>query len=72
VVDRERVHLTAAAVQGHHELTVLSLAVRMLCDQLVELGDHLAVPGECQVGIDARFLGIEPQLLEPPDLVLRE
>src|ERR671928_222043 len=44
----------------------------MLSGQRLELGDHLLVPPEREVGLDPVLQGREAQLLEPPDLVLRE
>ena len=44
----------------------------MLADERLELGDERCVLTESEVGFDPPFQRHEPQLLEPPDLALRE
>jgi hypothetical protein len=69
---RERLGLAPGAVEREHQLAAQALAVRMLGDQLLELGDHLAVAAEREARVDVVLDGREPQLLEPPDRLLRE
>jgi hypothetical protein len=40
--------------------------------ELFELADHLLVTAECKVCLEPVFQRGEPQLVEPPDLLLRE
>jgi hypothetical protein len=64
--------LAAAAIQGHHELCAQALAHRMLGDEPFELGHHVGVAAERQVGVDALLQRRKVSLLEPRDLGLRE
>jgi hypothetical protein len=43
----------------------------MGCHELVELGDHTAVPAQLQVSVDAGFQGHQAQLVQPGGLRLR-
>ena len=64
----ERVGLPPRPVQGEHQLAVQPLAVRVLGDERLELGDELIVPAEREVGLDALLERDEPQLLQARDL----
>ena len=64
----ERVGLPPRPVQGEHQLAVQPLAVRVLGDERLEVGDELIVPAEREVGLDALLEGDHPQLLQARDL----
>ena len=67
----ERVGLATAAIQGEHQLLDESLARRMAPDERLELADEHGVPAELQIGVDARLVRRQSQLLQAPDLRLR-
>ena len=71
-VDLEPFCLAAAAVEREHQLGAEALAVRVLGDQRLELGDEREVAAERQLGVDPLLDGREPELLEPLRLDLRE
>ena len=64
----ERVGLAPGAVQGEHQLAVEPLAVRVLRDECLEVGDELVVPAEREVGLHALLERDQPQLLQARDL----
>ena len=68
----ERLGLAPAAVQREHELLAEPLAGRMRCDEGLQLAERGPVAAEREVGGDARLEPFQPELLEPPDLGLRE
>ena len=72
LVARERIRLTARAVEGEHELGAQPLARRVLPDEGLELWDQGRVAAERQVGLDALFERQQPELGQPSDLGLRE
>ena len=67
LVALERIGLPAGAVEGQHELGQEALAHRVLGHQRLELADHVVVPAEREVRLDAVGEGGEPKLLEPGD-----
>ena len=68
----EGLRLAAAAVEGDQPQPLQALPHRVLARQRLELGDHLLVLPEGEVRLDPVLQSREPQLVEPPDLVLRE
>ena len=64
----ERVGLAAGAVEREHEMGVQTLAHRLGRDELLQLGDQLAVPAGLQVGLDANLHRCQPLLFEACDL----
>ena len=68
----ERLRLTAAPVQGEHQLTLKPLAERVLADEDFELGDHLLMTAGGELGVDQLLARVEPELLETGDRALRE
>ena len=71
LVRRQRVGLPSGAVEGDHQLSRERLAVGMLCRQLLQLGDELAVASEHQVGLDPILDRREPELVETVGLAPR-
>ena len=67
-VGLERLSLTAAAVQGQHQLATHPFAERMLGHERLELADKRRVRSAGQVRVDAVLEQRQPQLLEPADL----
>jgi hypothetical protein len=63
-IGRERVSLPAGAVERQHQLPAEPLAVRMLGDERLQLGDELAVPAEREVGVDSLLEHGQALLLE--------
>ena len=63
-VGGERVRLPTGAVERKHELRAKALAERLLRDELLELGDHLGLPAEREVGVDPALERLEAQLAE--------
>ena len=72
LVDVERLRLTAATVEGEHELRAQPLLQWVLRDERLELRDEVDVPAERQVGVDPLDQRAQAKLLEPTDLVLGE
>ena len=71
-VDVQRLDLPTGPVQRQHQACTQPLSQRMLVDEGPKLGHQLAVPTQCEVGVDTILQRCEPQLLEPGDLDLRE
>ncbi len=61
----ERVGLAARAVEGEHEVGVQALAVGMLADQRLQLGDRLPVAPEGEVELQPVLERGQPHALEP-------
>ena len=55
-----------------HQLSAETLAKWMLGDEPVQLGGHIVVPAEREIGLEALLDRPEPEFLEPRDLALRE
>ena len=72
LIDVEGLDLTTRAVEGEHQLTAKGFAERMLRDERFELADDVTVPAEIEVCIDPRLERHEAELVETPDLRLRE
>ena len=72
VVYVEGVGLPATAVEREHQLCVQALAQRMILDELLQLGDHLASATECELGLESELQRRHPLLLERRDRRLRE
>ena len=68
LVGLKRVRLAVAAVESEHQLRPQGLPVGMLDDQRLELGDHLGVAAERQLGLDQMLLRTQAQVLETGDL----
>ena len=64
-IDVETLRLTARPVEGEHELRAEALAVRVLGDQGLELGDERELTAERELGVDPLLDRRQPQLLEP-------
>ena len=67
----ERVGLAARAVEGEHEVGVQALAVRVLGDQRLQLGDRVAVAAEREVELQPVLERGQPHAVEPRALGLR-
>jgi hypothetical protein len=61
----ERVRLAAAAVEREHQRAPQPLPERLGGDQLLQLGEQLAVPAEREVGLEPVLDRGRPQLGEP-------
>ena len=72
LVDVERLRLTAATVEGEHELPAQTLLQWVLSDKRLELPDEVDVPAERQVDVDPLDQRAQAKLLEPTDLTLGE
>ena len=64
--------LAPRSVEREHELASQPLLIRVRVDQRLQLGDELMRAAECELCVDAVHDGVQAQLLEPPDLRLRE
>ena len=71
-VDLEPFGLPAAAVEREHQLRAEALAVGVLGDERLELGDERELAAERELGVDPLLDRRQPQLLEPLDLDPRE
>jgi hypothetical protein len=60
-IDIEALGLSSAPVQREHELRTEALAVRMLENKRLQLGDEPELPAERELGVDARLYGLQPQ-----------
>src|SRR5262249_3667941 len=67
-----RLRLPSRAVEREHQLSAQALAQRVLCDERFELRHEADVEPGLELGLDAVFDRVQPELLEPPDLALRE
>jgi hypothetical protein len=67
-VRRQRVGLSARAVEREHELAAQPLAQGVLRDETLRLRHELRVPPEREIGIDAILERSEAQLLQPLDV----
>ena len=73
LVDVERLRLPAGAVEREHELTAERLAERVLAAPAASSSPTTSpCRPELEVRLDPLFVRDESQLLEPPDLGLRE
>src|SRR5262249_46361908 len=72
VVALERVRLTAGAVEREHQLAPQPLPERELIDERLEFADEVAGAAQLAACVDAVLDGVGAELLQPPDLVLRE
>src|ERR671937_1191911 len=72
LVDVKRFRLPAAAIEGQHELPGEALAGGMPGDERCQFGNHRIMAAQDQVGLDAGFERDQTQLLQAPDLRLRE
>ena len=70
--DKTILGLAARPVERPHERRAEVLAVRMLVDERLQLGDEPGVAAECQVGVHAPLQSGQPDLLEAADLRLRK
>ena len=61
----ERLGLAAGAVEGEHQVGVQALAVRVLGDQRLQLGDHGAVAAEREVELQPVLERGQAQAVEP-------
>jgi hypothetical protein len=66
-VGGEGVGLPSGAVERQHQLRPQPLPEGVLGGELLQLGHHLGVAAEGQVGVDPSLSGGQAQLLEPPD-----
>ena len=68
----QSLRLPARTVQREHQLAQEALPQRVLGDEPFELADDVAVATELEVGVDALGESDETELVQPPDLRLRE
>lgn len=62
LVGLERIRLTAAAVQRQHQQRPIPLPQRILVGQRPQLGHHLGMAAELEVGLDAALQGAQALL----------
>src|SRR5581483_10372271 len=72
LVRLERLLLPAGAVEREHVLAAEPVAVRVLGDEAVELGDERVVPPEGELDLVSQLERVEVELLESSPLRLRE
>ncbi len=71
LVGTQRLGLSPCSVEGDHVLGPKALRQRVLGGEHLELGEHLGVPPQCQLGLDAALHRLQPQLLETAGLGLQ-
>ena len=71
-VDLESFRLPARPIQRKHQLRPEPLAVGVLLDERLELGDERRVAAECELGVDALLDRAEPHFFESLHLNARE
>ena len=62
-VQRQRLGLAPAAIQGEHPRRAQALAQRMLGGECLQLGDQRGVTAEREIGVDADLQRFQAQLL---------
>ena len=72
VIRRERLGLTATAVEREHQVRPQLLTQRVGTDEHFDLGDELCVRAQVQISGDPLLEHAEAQIFEPMDLRLRE
>ncbi len=72
VVGLERLGLPPRSVERKHQLPPQPLPQRIPLDKRFELRDEARTFAELEVGVDSFLERVQPQLLEPADLGLRE
>ena len=72
LVRLESLGLAAAAVERDHVLSAESLPQWMRRDEALEVADHGGVSPQSEVGVETFFEALEPEVVEPCDLGLRE
>jgi hypothetical protein len=72
VVRGQRVGLPAGPVQREHELPVDLLVERLLPGQPLQVRYQLGVLAERELGVDQRPLGVQPHLVQPARLLVRQ
>ena len=72
LVGTQRLGLPPASIEGEHQLGTKTLTERMLRDEPFEFAHHLGMALPLEVGLETLLEAVEPQLLEPCDLVLGE
>ena len=72
LIGGERFGLPSVAVEGEHELGVQTFPERITGDQAPQLGDHVRVTPQVQVGVDACFQCLQPHLGQTRDLPVRQ
>src|SRR5204863_9032306 len=68
----ECILLRARAVAGEHQLSPAPLAQRLRGDQRFERAELFGRTAECELRVDPQLFCLEPQLLQPRDLLLGE
>ena len=72
LIGGERLGLPSVTVEGEHELGVQAFPERITGDQAPQLGDHVRVPPQVQVGVDSCFQCLQPHLGQTGDLPVRQ
>ena len=72
LIGGERFGLPSVTVEGEHELGVQAFPKRITGDQAPQLGDHVRVTPQVQVGVDACFQCLQPHLGQTGDLPVRQ
>ena len=62
LVGRERLGLTAIAIQRKHQQRVEALPKRISGDMLAQFADHLSLAAQMNRGVDSDFLRVQPHL----------
>jgi hypothetical protein len=71
-VGRKGPALVAVTVEGEHQQAVQVLPQRVDAGQVPQLGDHLGVTAQVQVGVHACFQCLQPHLRQPGGFTLRQ
>ena len=64
----ERLRLAVGAVEREHQLAPQAFAQRVRPREALELGDHVRVMAEVELGVELLLQGLEAELLEAGDL----
>jgi hypothetical protein len=72
LIGGERFGLPSVTVEGEHELGVQAFPERITGDQAPQLGDHVGMTPQVQVGVDACFQCLQPHLGQTGDLPVRQ
>src|SRR5262249_40299668 len=67
-VDVEALRLPPRPIEGEHQLCAKALAVGVLDDQRLELGNERRLPTEAELGLDPLLESGDTELLDPLDL----
>ena len=72
LVGSKRLGLAAVTVEGEHQQAMQVLAQRVGAGQMPQLGDHVGVTAQMQVGVHACFQCLQTHLRQARGLKLRQ